>query len=87
MALKSRSSNNRRHARNQQMRNAVQEFAETSAVLLQERLVSCTNTKNWGGSSKKTVRFDHMYIISTAYLMRTGWIDCGDTNKKKKNSK
>ena len=45
MALKSRSSNNRRHARNQQMRNAVQEFAETSAVLLQERLVSCKNTK------------------------------------------
>ena len=37
MGLKSRSSVNRRQARNQQMRNAVQEFAETSAVLLQER--------------------------------------------------
>ena len=37
MAIKSRSSSNRRQARNTQMRNAVQEFAETSAVLLQER--------------------------------------------------
>ena len=68
MALKSRSSNNRRHARNQQMRNAVQEFAETSAVLLQERLVSCKNTKSWGDSSN----FDHMYILSNAYSMKTG---------------
>lgn len=37
-ALRSRSSGRRRVARNQQMRNAVQEFAETSAMLLQERL-------------------------------------------------
>ena len=71
MALKSRSSNNRRHARNQQMRNAVQEFAETSAVLLQERLVSCKNTRIWEHSSK-TARFKHMYILSNVYFMKTG---------------
>ena len=72
MALKSRSSNNRRHARNQQMRNAVQEFAETSAVLLQERLVSCNNTSSRDHSSNYKVRFDHIYILSNAYFMKTG---------------
>ena len=38
VALRSKSSGRRRLARNQQMRDAVTEFAETSAMLLQERL-------------------------------------------------